>query len=126
MNFSFLSSEQGRCLVKLWATGRYGFSLPKKVEITTDAGQTTTFIYYNSKVGLKSELANHALVRIAIAQFLQAGLDPAALHGIDDTTPPFTGALTPIRPTSPAALPQRVRPGRSHARTSAPKEPRTA
>lgn len=116
MNFSFLSLNLGLCLVKLWATGRYGFSLPKKVEITTSTGETRTFLYYNRKVGLRSELTNRALVRIAIAQFLDSDCERAAVLEINDALPPFAGTLTPIRPTSPAPAPTRVRPGRPSAR----------
>jgi hypothetical protein len=112
MNFSFLSPNLEVCLVKLWATGRYGFSQPKKVEISTPAGNTCTFVYYNRKVGLKAELANRTLVRIAIAQFLALEPSPAAVLEIDDTLKPFGGALTPIRPPSPPPPPPRVRPGR--------------
>ncbi len=118
MNFTFLTSDAGLCRVKLWATGRYGFSLPKKVEITTPAGETCTFIYHNRKVGLRAELRNRVLVRIAIAQFMrQPGL---ALAGpeleLDDAVAPFDGELTPARLESPRQAASRVRPGRAHAR----------
>jgi hypothetical protein len=122
MNFSFLTPNLGLCRVKLWATGRYGFSLPKKVEITTAAGATSTFLYYNRKVGLTSELANRALVRIAITQFLERDPDDGAVVEINDTMPPFAGTLTPVRPSAPAAAPTRVRPGRLGARTSPGKQ----
>jgi hypothetical protein len=121
MNFSFLSLKLGLCLVKLWATGRHGFSLPKKVEITTGTGETATYLYYNRKVGLKSELTNRALVRIAIAQFLDSDRDAAVVE-INDAIPPFAGTLTPIRPSSPPPAPARVRPGRSRAKASSGKE----
>jgi hypothetical protein len=119
MNFSFLSPDHGLCLVKLWATGRYGFSQPKKVEISTPAGETFTFLYYNRKVGLKSELANRTLVKIAISQFLVSAHGSSSAVEINDALAPFDGALTPIRPPSPPPPPPRVRPGRPRARTSA-------
>jgi hypothetical protein len=119
MNFSFLLPNLDACFVRLWATGRYGFSLPKKVEITTPTGETFTFLYYNRKVGLKSELTNRTLVRIAISQFLRGeGAHPDAVE-IDDATQPFAGALTVIRQSSASTAPLRVKPGKSHARAAA-------
>ena len=70
MNFTFSSSEHGTCVVKLWATGRYGFSLPKKVDITTAAGVSCTCLYFNKKMSLKAEPGNRMIVRIAIGAFL--------------------------------------------------------
>jgi hypothetical protein len=121
MSFSFLSSEFGTCHAKLWATGRYGFSLPKKVEITVPGGATYTYHYYNRKAGLTSELTNQAIVRIAIARFLAgAGKDGDVPVEIDEATPPFRGALTQVRASKrPASL--RVRPGAGYARRSAGK-----
>jgi hypothetical protein len=69
MNFTFSSSQHGTCIVKLWATGRHGFSLPKRVDIATPDGAVRTYLYYNRKVQLKPELANRAIVRIAVACF---------------------------------------------------------
>jgi hypothetical protein len=123
MSFSFLSSEFGICLAKLRATGRYGFSLPKQVEITAPSGQTCIYHYYNRKPGLKSELTNQAIVRIAIARFL-AG----AAHGcdaaveIDETTAPFSGVLTQVRACAPPVS-MRVRPGPTYARSSTSDQP---
>jgi hypothetical protein len=115
MNFTFLSPDAGACSVKLWASGRYGFSLPKKVDIVTAAGDTATFLYFNRKVRLTAELSNRAIVKIAIAQFLSGlGRDGQPVE-IDHDTPPYEGALTPIRSTAPRA-PLRVRPGKLHAR----------
>lgn len=114
MNVSFFSPRLGLCQLKLWASGRYGFSLPKKVEITTDAGETSVFVYYNRRLGFKSELTNRALIRIAIAQFLESDGAPAAVVEVDEAMPPFAGTLTPIRPTSLPA-PPRLRPGRPRA-----------
>lgn len=120
MNFSFSTPTSGACLVKLWASGRYGFSLPKKVEITGPDGVTSTYLYHSRKVGLASELTNRTLVRIAIAQFLggAAGEDCQ----IDDTVAPFAGTLTQIRPFAPPPPPPRVRPSRVLPRTSVAKE----
>lgn len=119
MSFSFLTSEFGACQAKLWATGRYGFSLPKKVEIMVPDGRTYTFLYFNRKAGLKVELSNQAIVRIAIAQFLSSGADePCAPVELDDTVPPYDGPLAQVRAASrPVSL--RVRPGASYARGSA-------
>jgi hypothetical protein len=100
--------------LKLWASGRYGFSLPKKVEITTGAGETSVFIYYNRRLGFRSELTNRALIRIAIAQFLESDGAAAGVVEVNDAVPPFAGTLTPIRPASLPA-PPRLRPGRSRA-----------
>ncbi|BDT59854.1 hypothetical protein MasN3_33480 [Massilia varians] len=110
MNFSFSTPTSGACLVKLWASGRYGFSLPKKVEITGPDGVTSTYLYHSRKVGLTSELTNRTLVRIAIAQFLQGAVGEG--HQIDDTVAPFPGTLTQIRPFAPPPPPPRVRPSR--------------
>ena len=116
MNFSFLPPDGGPCIVRLWASGRYGFSLPKKVEITDAAGATHVFLYFNKRVQPNAELAKRALVNIAIAQFLRGdhrgGVDAVE---IDPDTPPFTGLLTSVKPDTPRA-PLRVRPGKSHAR----------
>lgn len=110
MNFSFSTPSSGTCLVKLWASGRYGFSLPKKVEITGQDGLSATFLYHSRKVGLSAELTNRTLVRIAIAQFL-AGASGSDIE-IDDTVAPFGATLTQIRPVAPPPPPPRVRPSR--------------
>ena len=110
MNFSFSTPTSGECLVKLWASGRYGFSLPKKVEITGPDGLTATYLYHSRKVGQTAELTNRTLVRIAIAQFLRAA--GGADQQIDDTLAPFDGTLTQIRPLAPPPPPPRVRPSR--------------
>jgi hypothetical protein len=109
MNFSFETPSSGACLVKLWASGRYGFSLPKKVEITGQDGITASYLYHSRKVGLSAELTNRAIVRIAIARYL-AGDRGEALE-IDDTVMPFDGSLVQIRPFAPPP-PPRVRPSR--------------
>jgi hypothetical protein len=115
MNFTFLSPDAGACAVKLWASGRYGFSLPKKVDIVTADGDTATFLYFNRKVRLTAELSNRAIVKIAIAHYLAGkGRDGQAVE-IDHDTPPYEGPLTPVRSTTPRA-PLRVRPGKLHAR----------
>ncbi len=97
MNFSFSTPHKGACLVKLWASGRYGFSLPKKVEITGPDGVTVTFVHRSRKVGIKSELTNRTLVRIAIAQYLAAaGGEPALPEvEIDDGATPAAVRLAP-------------------------------
>ena len=117
MNFSFSTPHSGECLVKLWASGRYGFSLPKKVDITAPDGVVSTYVHHSRKVGLKAELTNRTLVRIAVAQFLH-GLRGEAIE-IDDSAAPFTGTLTQIRPVAPPPPPPRVRPARGLPRTAA-------
>ncbi|MCC2957640.1 hypothetical protein LK542_18640 [Massilia sp. IC2-477] len=113
MNFSFSTPSSGACLVKLWASGRYGFSLPKKVEITGPEGGTATFLHHSRKVGLSAELTNRTIVRIAIAQYLAGDADFSAEgREIDDTVAPFSGTLTQIRPFAPPPPPPRVRPSR--------------
>lgn len=116
MNFTFSSSEHGICLVKLWATGRYGFSLPKKVEITTAARTSCSFLYFNKKLSLKAEPANREIVRIAIGAFLSGAAQGGDVVEIDAEMPAYEGKLTPVRLDTPRA-PMRVRPGKSHART---------
>ncbi|VXB94127.1 hypothetical protein [Massilia sp. 9I] len=111
MNFSFSTPSCGDCLVKLWASGRYGFSLPKKVEITGPDGATATYLYHSRKVGLSAELTNRTLVRIAIAHYLAGDVKEDGRE-IDDTVPPFSGPLTQIRPFAPPPPPPRVRPSR--------------
>jgi hypothetical protein len=128
MNFTFSSLEHGTCVVKLWATGRYGFSLPKKVDITTPAGVSCTFLYIN-KVdrlpSMKAEPGNRMIVRIAIGAFL-AGVPPdGSTVEIDPDMPPYVGKLTPVRLDAPRA-PMRVRPGKSHARARSDAECGTA
>jgi hypothetical protein len=115
MNFTFSSSEHGTCYVKLWATGRYGFSLPKKVEITTAAGTSCSFLYFNKKLTLKAEPANREIVRIAIGAFLAGESVDGNVAEIDPEMPAYEGKLTPVRLDAPRA-PMRVRPGKPHAR----------
>lgn len=117
MNFSFLSSDHGLCQVKLWATGRYGFSLPKKVEITVPCGDMFAYVYYNQRAGFGPELTNRAIVRIAIGQFLAGQRDAAQAVGLDQAAEPYAGGLTQVasRAGRPPAL-LRVRPGKGHAR----------
>ncbi|TQK11732.1 hypothetical protein [Herbaspirillum sp. SJZ107] len=116
MNFSFLSPDGGPCIVKLWASGRYGFSLPKKVEITTAAGTTYVFLHTNrdGDVGI----GKRALVNLAIAQFLRGDHGGADAVEIDPSVVPYDGPLASVKPDTPRA-PLRVRPGKSHARTRA-------
>ena len=118
MNFSFPSPDTGPCVGRLWATGRYGFSLPKKVDIVTPDGTTYTYLYYNKKVQLKEELANRTIVRIAIAQFLRGVPAGGGTAEIDPDVAPYAGKLAPARPTLPRT-PLRVRPGKLHARPAA-------
>lgn len=113
MNFTFSSPLHGTCIVKLWATGRYGFSLPKRVDIATPDGTVHSYLYFNRKVQLKAELPNRAIVRIAVARFLTVVDD--GIVEIDAEMPSYDGALTPTRTNTPRA-PLRVRPGRSHGR----------
>lgn len=117
MNFSFSTPHSGECLVKLWASGRYGFSLPKKVEITAPDGVVSTYLHHSRQVGLKVELTNRTLVRLAVAQFLH-GLRGDAVE-IDDGAAPFQGTLNQIRPFAPPPSPPRVRPARVVPRTAA-------
>lgn len=115
MNFSFFVPGAGQCTARLWASGRYGFSLPKKVEITTAAGATHVFLYFDKRVEPGAELGKRALVNIAIAQFLRGDDGRIEPVEIDPDTPPYAGALTPVRTPTPRA-PLRVRPGKTHAR----------
>lgn len=122
MNFSFHSPDFGPCVGRLWATGRYGFSLPKKVDIVTPDGSTYTYLYFNKRVTLKEELANRTIVRIAVAQFLMGdGASPATTAAaaapieLDPDLPPYAGPLTPSQAAMPRT-PLRVRPGKLHAR----------
>lgn len=113
MNFTFSSPLHGTCIVKLWATGRYGFSLPKRVDIATPEGTVHSYLYFNRKVQLKAELPNRTIVRIAVARFLAAVDDD--IVEIHADMPAYDGALVPTRTNTPRA-PLRVRPGRSHGR----------
>jgi hypothetical protein len=121
MNFTFVSPSAGACAVKLWASGRYGFSLPKKVDVTTAGGETATFLYYNRKLRPTSELSNRAIVNIAIAQFLAGGGRDGQPVEIDPDIPPYDGALTPVR-SSASRAPMRVRPGKLYARARSASE----
>jgi hypothetical protein len=113
MNFTFSSPQHGACVVKLWATGRYGFTLPKKVEIATPAGQAFVFLYFNKRLRLAGELTNRAIVRIAVAAFLAGGVRDGAEIALDPEGSAYDGALTPVRLDAPRA-PLRVRPGKSY------------
>jgi hypothetical protein len=116
MNFTFMAPDIGLCLVTLWATGRYGFSLPKKVEISTPEGTTSTYLYFNRKLRLQAELSNRAIVKIAVARFLDGGRGAPAPLELDPDMRPFDGELTQVR-TQATRAPMRVRPGKGHART---------
>ena len=113
MNFLFSSPGHGTCVVKLWATGRYGFSLPKRVDIAAPGGPACTFLYLNKQLTL-TEPDNRTIVRIAIAAFL-AGAADGGTADIDPDMPAYGGKLTPVRLDVPRE-PMRVRPGKSHAR----------
>ena len=116
MNFRFNTPNGESCTVRLWASGRYGFSLPKKVEITTPAGATHVFLHVNKDVDV--EIGKRALVNIAIAQFLRGDHVDAEAVEIDPSVAPYDGPLASVKPDTPRA-PLRVRPGKSHARTRA-------
>lgn len=116
MNYTFMAPGIGVCVVTLWATGRYGFSLPKKVEISTPEGDTSTFLYFNRRLKLNAELSNRSIVKIAVARFLEVARAGLAPFEIDADMRTFDGELTPVRAESPRT-PLRVRPGRGHART---------
>lgn len=115
MNFSFHSPDLGLCIGHLWSTGRYGFSLPKKIEIVSQDGASYTYLYFNKRLQIKEELANRTIVRIAIAQFLGGQPEPGGTVEIDPDTAPFPGELAPSRAVVPRT-PLRVRPGKLHAR----------
>jgi hypothetical protein len=114
MNFLFSSPRHGTCVVKLWATGRYGFSLPKRVDIAAPGGPACTFLFLNKQLTL-TEPDNRTIVRIAIAAFLAGAVEDGATVDIDPDMPAYGGKLTPVRLDVPRA-PMRVRPGKSHAR----------
>jgi hypothetical protein len=116
MNFTFMAPGAGLCLVTLWATGRYGFSLPKKVEISTPEGKTSTYLYFNRKLRLQAELSNRVIVKIAVACFLEGARAMPAPLEIDPDMRLFDGELTQVR-TQSSRAPLRVRPGKGHART---------
>lgn len=115
MNFTFSCPLNGTCVVTLWATGRYGFSLPKKVEIATPAGAAFIFLYFNKKLRLKAELSNRTIVRIAIAHFFKGDTPAADGIDLDPDMSPYAGAITPVRLDAPRP-PMRVRPGKLHTR----------
>lgn len=119
MNFTFTAPGVGPCRVTLWATGRYGFSLPKKVEISTPDGRTSTYLYFNRKLSLHAELNNRAIVRIAIARFLDGGHGAPGPVDIDPDVRPFEGELVQVR-NGAARAPLRVRPGKGHTRVRTP------
>jgi hypothetical protein len=96
------------------------------VEITVPGGATFVYHYYNRKAGLKSELTNQVIVRIAIARFLDgAGREPNAPVEIDEGTPPFAGALAQVRASKPPVS-LRVRPGALYGRGRASKSAASA
>lgn len=115
MNFSFMSPQFGYCTVRLWASGRYGFVLPKKVEITRPSGEVAVFEYHNRNATRKYELSNRSLVRLAIAQFLNGAHD-AGTRPIEDEGTPYLGQLIQIRSLVPPTAPLRVRPGPRYGR----------
>ena len=114
MNFTFMAPEVGVCVVTLWATGRYGFSLPKKIEISTPEGSVSTFLYFNRKLSPGAELSNRAIVKIAIASFLDGVRGEPGPVELDVDIPPYDGELTQVR-SEATRSPLRVRPGKQHA-----------
>jgi hypothetical protein len=115
MNFTFIAPGLGLCVVTLWATGRYGFSLPKKVEISTPAGTTSTFLYFNRKLRLQAEPSNRVLVKIAVARFLAGAAAAAGPVELEPDMAAYEGELTHVAVPS-SRSPLRVRPGKRHAR----------
>lgn len=114
MHFSFFSPDLGLCHVKLWATGRYGFSLPKKVEITTLGGEKSCYIFSDRAGKIEFHVSNSSLVRIAISQFLML---PAQRHStavVDTNIPLFDGGLVRNRGWN-LKRNRKVRPGPDHA-----------
>lgn len=118
MNFTFMAPGVGLCLVTLWATGRYGFSLPKKIEISTPDGEISTFLYFNRKLRLRAEPGNRAIVKIAIAAFLDGARGRPEPVEIEPDMRSYDGELTQVR-TQATRAPLRVRPGKPHARVRA-------
>jgi hypothetical protein len=115
MNFCFHTPDGRGCTGRLWATGRYGFSLPKTVEIVTPDGLVHTYVFPNRQVRDNAGPANRALVRLAITQFLRGEGGPGTSVDIDLDAEPYPGDVKPVRPLAPRT-PLRVRPGRPHAR----------
>lgn len=112
MNVSFYVPEFGVCVAKIWATGRYGFSQPKKVDIILPTQQTFVYLHDSRYDERNLSLSKKELIRLAIAQFLRAVPRVSTPTNIDIALPPFKGTLTPIRrPGSSRASP--VRPGKT-------------
>ena len=116
MNFNFLSPADGQCLVKLWTTGRFGFSLPKKIEISTPAGGAFIYLYHNRRLRFTgAELTNATLARIAVARFLN-GNRPVLEAEITHEMPIFQGKLIKLQSSRRRRVAFRVRAGESHPR----------
>lgn len=115
MNFCFQTPDGQGCSGRLWACGRYGFSLPKTVEILGPDGQVRRYLLPKRLAHGHPDLPNRTLVRIAIAQFLRGDGAAGASVELDPDTVPYPGEVKPAPPREPRT-PLRVHPGRAHAR----------
>lgn len=93
MKYYFSPPELGRCTVKLWAIGKYGFSAPKRVEITTPEGSKSFYSYRTLNEAFGLEVKGRIIVRIAIAHFLAHPLQTGQVVELDSNMPMFDGRL---------------------------------
>lgn len=114
MQLRFFTPALGQCRIRLWATGRYGFSVPKKIVISTPTGERSTYLYADRVGSAEFEVSNRSLIRIAIAQFIADPCQQDDPAEIDLDTPLFDGPLTRA-PKTREDLALKVHPGKEHA-----------
>lgn len=93
MKYYFFALNFGQCVVRLWARGAYGFTVPKMVEIGTPGGRKTSYSYRTLHEVPGVELSGKVLMRIAIAQFLANPMLGDEIIELDSNMPMFDGTL---------------------------------
>lgn len=82
---------------RLWAKGKYGFILPKRVEIYMTENEKSVYILRNRMQDDDFRISNRSLVRIAITHFLASPYDRYSEVEVDLNMPLFDGALHTCR-----------------------------
>ena len=96
MKYYFFPPHIGKCTVKLWAKGKYGFSTPQRVEITAPDGWRCVYSYRNVNESAGLELTGKILMRIANGHFLADPRRREEIVELDSNMPMFDGRL--VRP----------------------------
>jgi hypothetical protein len=93
MKYYFFIPDFGQCTVRLWARGAYGFTAPKRIEISTPGGRRTSYSYRTLHEVPGVQLSGKVLMRLAIAQFLANPIRCDEIIELDSSMPMFDGPL---------------------------------